>query len=177
MDLLEKLRLRAMAGVLEPDWDAKFRSIARWYSREFSTPLTQVYALPVDFVLLHYFEADYEGLEEEKLHEIAWELITPPEVLEHEAELEKKSDDDFFAATARKAASMKSLKDDQNKKVSAAVDTLGEQDPLEVKKAPVKMVPDGAGLKSLEPLEFSISEDKEFMDLMNSDPLSIMKKK
>lgn len=59
-------RLIALNTVLHPDTDPDYelRRIFRWFSKTFNTPLAQVYGLPLDEVLQHYYEARYEELED-----------------------------------------------------------------------------------------------------------------
>lgn len=58
-------RLSALNAVLHPETDPEYelRRIFRWYSKEFHVPLPQVYDLPLDDVLQHYYEAKYEQME------------------------------------------------------------------------------------------------------------------
>jgi hypothetical protein len=76
MDLLQAIRLDALAGVLldakrdeftEDDRRRFLRKIFRWYSREFSTPLHVVERLPLVDILVHYYEDRAENLSEEDL--------------------------------------------------------------------------------------------------------------
>jgi hypothetical protein len=46
----------------EPSADFGFRSVARWYSKTFATPLDRVYSLPTLDVLQAYYEDKYEEL-------------------------------------------------------------------------------------------------------------------
>lgn len=46
----------------EPSADFGFRSVARWYSKTFATPLDRVYSLPTLDVLQAYYEDRYEEL-------------------------------------------------------------------------------------------------------------------
>jgi hypothetical protein len=75
VDLLQALRLDALAGVLiepkgeltEEDRQRFLRRIFRWYSREFATPLHIVESLPVIDVLRHYYEAKVDAMDEDAL--------------------------------------------------------------------------------------------------------------
>jgi hypothetical protein len=69
LDHIRNIRLIALKNVLDkPDDDARWRSIARWYSKTFATPLHEVDYLPQLDVLQAYFEDFYEGAEQERLH-------------------------------------------------------------------------------------------------------------
>lgn len=107
MDLLQALRLDALAGALiKPQGDLSdddrrrfFRRIFRWYSREFATPLHLVEELPVVDVLRNYYEAkvdemDDEALEAERLLLIETEAERAARVRTEEAE--KIADETFF---------------------------------------------------------------------------------
>ena len=53
----------ALGAIEDPDGEAYYRRICRWYSREFSTPLdTVINDLPEKEVLLHYYEDMYYTL-------------------------------------------------------------------------------------------------------------------
>lgn len=167
MDFVSALRLKAMAAVMaeDPGWDAKFRAIARYLSREFSIPLMDVYDLPLDFVLLQYYESRFETMEEEELHRQAEEMVTSPEEREAEILEAQKSDDDFFRATEMAVRAQKGKKLDTLKKVTKMTEELGGRDILEAPVIKPVAIPD------LGPVDFSISEDPEFEHLMNADPL------
>jgi hypothetical protein len=71
---LQLIALRAAASArpefadkLEPDGDYFLRKVFRWYSKEFSTPLHQVLELPLDDVLVNYWESQYEEMEENEI--------------------------------------------------------------------------------------------------------------
>jgi hypothetical protein len=84
MDLFEALQQRAMLGVVEPDDDAWLRRVFRHYSRAFSTPLHLVYELPLEDVLLAFFEDIFENMDEEDREErIEWLLMSENERAEH----------------------------------------------------------------------------------------------
>jgi hypothetical protein len=60
----KSLRILAMADVLkgEPSAEYSLRKVFRWYSEKFHTPLHIVETLPLDFVMRHHYEAQYESL-------------------------------------------------------------------------------------------------------------------
>lgn len=53
-------------GKIEPDGDYFLRRIFRWYSKTFATPLSDVYELPLEDILMHYWESQYEDMEDEE---------------------------------------------------------------------------------------------------------------
>lgn len=67
---LQVAAMRAVAAAqpeyrekLDADGDYFLRTVFRWYSKTFSTPLHEVADLPLDDVLLHYWESQYEEME------------------------------------------------------------------------------------------------------------------
>jgi succinate dehydrogenase flavin-adding protein (antitoxin of CptAB toxin-antitoxin module) len=79
VDVLDALQLRATLAILKPDREAWKRYICRWYSKEFHTPLDQVYDLPMEFILTNYFEAAVEAMDEEQRAEYLAELVLTDE--------------------------------------------------------------------------------------------------
>jgi len=68
MDGVRDLQTLALHAVLKKTGAYNLRYIFRWYSQRFHTPLHVVEALPLEDVLRHYYECEYEDLEP---HEIA----------------------------------------------------------------------------------------------------------
>lgn len=79
MNHYDALKLLALRAVMNPDGEASFRSICRWYSTTFHTPLHLVDDLPEDDVLLAYFESTYEDMEEDKREEVLQGLLETDE--------------------------------------------------------------------------------------------------
>ncbi len=69
------IQILAMRDILVPNWESTYRAICRWYSKTFSTPLTQVLDLDIEFVLQHYLEDAYTNLEEADRKIMALEII------------------------------------------------------------------------------------------------------
>lgn len=65
-DLIRAIKILALKAVKVPDYDAAYRKICRWYSREFSTPLEAVYDIPEETVLREFFEDYYESIYKDK---------------------------------------------------------------------------------------------------------------
>lgn len=93
---LDGIRIRALAGVMDPDEEYTLRDIFRWYSREFSTKLHEVEGLPLEYVLLNWFEVQYQELDEDEQAALARELVETPEERKTRVTAEKKSDDAFL---------------------------------------------------------------------------------
>lgn len=103
MDFIDGIKVRALLAVLRPDQEANLRHIFRWYSKTFSTPLHEVDDLPVEDILLHWFEVQYEDMEEpEQIHQ-ARQLTTTQE----QAASQDESDAALLAAATAKKAGKK----------------------------------------------------------------------
>ena len=93
--LLNSIQVLALKAIEDPDTEDVYRQICRWYSREFSTPLTIVEDMDPIYVLRHYFEIRYRDLrngsdnEYREYEKIKLELIFPDMVMTEE----KKTDD------------------------------------------------------------------------------------
>ena len=90
METQDAIRFRALYNVLHPDYHYSIRYIIRWYSRTFSTPIAQVMELPLDEVLLHYYECHYEEMDETQVqfeidHLLESEEIRASKIREEEA--------------------------------------------------------------------------------------------
>jgi hypothetical protein len=59
------LRQIALRDVLKEPYEYHLRHVFRWYSKTFSTPLTEVEDLPLETVLQHFYEARYEEMDDE----------------------------------------------------------------------------------------------------------------
>jgi hypothetical protein len=63
MSEVRDIQILALGNIEDPDGEAYYRKICRWYSKEFSTPLeTVMYDIPERDVLLHYYENLYYEL-------------------------------------------------------------------------------------------------------------------
>jgi hypothetical protein len=95
--LIRAIQVLALKAVEEPDDEAIYSRICRWYSREFSTPLPEVENLDPIHVLSHYFQDKYLTMSsgDEKAFaeydDIKLSILFPEEY-EHK----KKSDDDWI---------------------------------------------------------------------------------
>ena len=73
----ESLQLDAIKSVLLNDRVYFERKVRRWYSKTFSTPLPQVFTLPWDHVLTHYYEATLENLDYNDVYNLAVKDYVP----------------------------------------------------------------------------------------------------
>lgn len=97
MRIWEAIKIQSLRTVLRPDDDYNVRSVMRWYSREFNTPLGEVYDLPIEEVLRDYFECEYEKMEPHELEEEREYLLSS----EAEREQMRQDSEDEEAAAAR----------------------------------------------------------------------------
>ena len=98
MDILKSIRVLAARAVDKKDGDYVFRYLCRWYSRTFHTPIAEAETIPVEEILQHYFESQYEDLDEEELEGVIALLIeTESERTAREArEARDVADDEAF---------------------------------------------------------------------------------
>lgn len=69
LEYVRALHILALDAVENGLYDAWYRSLCRWYSREFSTPLMEVYDLSDEEVLRTYFEDHLWRLKESSSEE------------------------------------------------------------------------------------------------------------
>ena len=93
---LRPLKVLAMHAVVESPLDYNLRYIFRWYSQTFNTPLTEVEELPLEDVLQHYWESQYEELEDEAQAEEITRLLMPEEKLKRLRREEDAEDAEAF---------------------------------------------------------------------------------
>lgn len=75
MNHYQALRLVAMRAVVRPDREYLIRRIIRWYAKTFSTPINVVEEMPLDRVLLDFYEEKYAEMSEEERETEISELI------------------------------------------------------------------------------------------------------
>ena len=94
-DDMRLIAVSAFLGARNRTFEAFYSNICRWYSREFSTPLNEVFGYAEEFVLKIYFEDNYWRLFESKEEEAVQELEkTRQKLLKSEDEIEKDQEDD-----------------------------------------------------------------------------------
>lgn len=101
MSQILNLRKIAAAAVEEPTFEDWYRSICRWFSKNYHTPLPMVEDLPQEYVILHYFEVAYEEMQPiERQEQIQLMLETEEEKAQR---LKKEQDlEDAFMQEAEK---------------------------------------------------------------------------
>ena len=95
MSLLDDIRKIALSSVLEPDNDAQVRRLHSWFSRTFQIPLPEVEDLPIEYILLHYYEELYSNMDEDELLEEAKYVLETPEQRKARIDKEEALDDEF----------------------------------------------------------------------------------
>lgn len=163
------LRILALKEALseEPSYDYFIRKVFRWYSKTFSTPLHQVYELPLFDVMQAYYEDIYANLADEKdtpeFHEQLSNLSKSEVELEKD-KLEKdrtEAEDYMFAKSAendnkksaeKAALQKKKIAEDKirrDREVAKEVDAILSKDALgnymeasKTNKKPAKELPE-----------------------------------
>lgn len=77
MDKYVDWQINALHSVLIGDEPFFYRKMCRYISQKFNISLLEAEKLPVDYILLHYFESQYEEWEEKDLIKLAKELCAP----------------------------------------------------------------------------------------------------
>ena len=103
--VLRALRVIALNEADEKLFPAWYKSLCRWYSREFHTPLVQVEDLSEDYVIRTWYEDIFWRLasgskeQKEKFEEIIFEVLSEesPEV-KSDVEQMQEEDDAWYAA-------------------------------------------------------------------------------
>lgn len=130
MDHLTAIRLIALRTVVEEtDYDYQLRKVFRWYSQNFHTPLDAVYSIPIDDVLQHYYEWNYEQIAEDRTkleQEIQAILDDGHEDKVKVKTAKKEQDDDAFLAAVESEVEV-SKPEDETKAAADAILKLTEQ--------------------------------------------------
>lgn len=164
--MVKTLKLIALKNTIKPDEEAFLRNVQRWYSREFSTPLHTVSDLPLESVLLHYYEDRYATLKDGD-DESLWlkEMILVTETNEErkkretEEESELVSDEDF----------LKQVMAEEEKKKSKIEDHKHVEKPaLRVNETPEVELP----RPEMTEIKMEFVSDEEMDKLTNQDGLS-----
>ncbi len=131
MDLWESIQHEAMQAVVDPDDEAWIRRVCRFYSRTFHTPLHLVRELPLEDVLLAYFEELFEGLSEEDREERIEFLLATPEERKKLGDREKVlgERDDAFLDNLNKAVESGEMIERPKKPKAAKLDEAVELPP------------------------------------------------
>lgn len=126
---LNPLRIQALRGVWKPDHDSTLRRVFRWYSEKFHTPLHEVPDLPLEDILLNWFEVHYEQMEPEEKHNLGLELLETPEERRKRESDDKNSEESFIRLTQQMAERQRASKQlkTQVAEVKAALDKIVPQ--------------------------------------------------
>jgi hypothetical protein len=88
----------AFKAVDSPDYEAFYRKVCRWYSKNFATPLQQVEEMADQYVLRHYFEDQYGALLESGTDDAAkrWAEAKDRVIRSFQVEDEEADEEDFW---------------------------------------------------------------------------------
>jgi hypothetical protein len=115
MDIVEAVKINALNSVINPDSEYQLRTMFRWYSKTFFTPLHMVPDLPLVDVLTAYFESNFEGMKEEELAEEKLKNSMTPE--EWAERLKQEEIDDLaFLETLKTKQKLEDIKVKEAKK-------------------------------------------------------------
>ena len=79
MDTVEAIRVIALRDVLMGGSSYNLRFLHRWFSKTFSTPLQDVYALDINELLQAFFEEKYESMDEDEREQARQDLLESEE--------------------------------------------------------------------------------------------------
>lgn len=85
-------QLEAVEAILTNSNEYHYRKICRWFSKEYSTPLMEVYKMPWDFVLQNYYESFLETRPYNEVYDLAVQDYLPEMAEEYEKELQEFAD-------------------------------------------------------------------------------------
>jgi hypothetical protein len=103
---------KAFLAAIKPDGDARYRSICRWYSKTFHTPLHEVYDLAPEEVLEAHYEEILEEMPPEAREQRLSELLEDPEVKQQKKRFADKdaADEEEFLNMVRAKAAVEAAK-------------------------------------------------------------------
>jgi hypothetical protein len=153
---VKELQVLALQAVESPTWEDWYRRLCRWYSKEFSTPLAEVYGLAEEEVIRAYHEDQFFAMKQNtdtedgqlKYKNLIDYVTRGDEILETEA-LQEAQDDEWMRQELEKAAkehaaalaakspptkpNLKETKEPEEKFVQGEdpTDFLNETEPLE----------------------------------------------
>jgi hypothetical protein len=180
MDFFRALQAKALVGVLRPDHEAWLRHVYRWYARTFATPLHIVSELPLQDVVLAYYEEAFENMQDiERQHFLDLLTETDEERAERQAkeEGESASDDAFFAKlNAEVKAGMKKpaakSKPKAAKPSKATSGLLVDRPKLPEKPKPLDPPEPPAELPELPEISMDFGDGNLLGGLLDQDPLA-----
>lgn len=128
MSKIDDIKKIALSSVLEGDDEAFIRHLFRWYSKTFFTPLAEVELLPLEYILLHYFETQYEELDSTDKHNLIIHLLESPQ----EREARKKQEalnEELFLKEVEAEAVLQSKDPEEYKRQQIALRKKGLKKP------------------------------------------------
>ena len=168
LSLVKALKLIALKNVINPNEEAFLRNVQRWYSREFSTPLHTVSDLPLEDILLNYYEDHYAALKDGDdeslwLKEMIMVTETPEERKERELneESELVSDEDFLRQVMEDEKKKKLNIEDHKHVEKPALKTNREMPEVELPRPEV-----------MQDIKMEFCSDEEMEKLADQDGLS-----
>jgi len=139
-DQLRALRILSLHGADERTYEAWYKSICRWYSKEFHTPLSQVMEMSEEEVVQVYFDDRYwtmAGSDSEDTQKAYKELkdkilkegLKPMEKVAAEEEAVEEEEDDWYKEELRKLQEEdeKTDKSDQPKIADKKPNLIGDK--------------------------------------------------
>jgi hypothetical protein len=102
----------------DPDWEASYRKMCRWFSSKFAVPLPQVEEMAEEYVMRHYFEDIYCAIAESDSEDarkqwveirgkILQSYVPPEEVMSEEEFWQKALEKEFAADNAENIKAQK----------------------------------------------------------------------
>ena len=162
--LLKEIQLGAMGAVVRRDYDSLIRHVSRWYSREFSTPLSEVEDIPLDDLFQAWYEDKYEEMsEEDRLREIERLTLSDTEYYRQQMDASMQDAEAFEMSLEEAARQALEAKKAREKKVSEV------QRPPELRPLPETNLHDGSGRPAPPSIEMTFVTDEELLDAAEGD--------
>lgn len=163
MNYYDSLKLLALGAVMKPDGEASYRSICRWYSTTFHTPLHTVEDLPEEEVLQAYFESTYEDMSDEDRVELLKRLLETDE--EKKARLRRKDAEDAESFNFARQIALEAKQEAAKKKIAEVQAVKKAPSMLSAKDRAPSLLPESKStIEKLEPdvsIKFVDAEDFE----------------
>lgn len=162
MTFLEAIRLKALYAVQHPDRQYFIRTVIRWYSKTFHTPIQAVEELLLEEVLQTYYEEQYRDLPPEELEKEIKELTLDPEEQIKQKLLEDQEEAEIWEIGQMIA------KEQREHELKAAQ----PKDPIRAEEQRQKLIRDvDSDLPSSEGIHMDFVTDDEIANDFESDPL------
>ena len=134
---IEAIKIRALGDVMEGDFYYHYRRICRWFSSRFHTPLDVVEKMPVEYVLQHFFEDNYENMTKAARRKEAVQLTETEEEKEKRiAKSNRQLSDEAFLKKATRDAKAKikmqiAKKKEVDEQARKVVEEMNESDMIQ----------------------------------------------